>query len=97
MKLLALAANDIQRNKSSNNKRPTQLSNNSNTVNNDKLLLTIIEQQQQQLNLLMEIAKSNAGIESKNFEPIIDKYEHRSQVFSAIDDYNRQKQRMKRF
>lgn len=97
MKLLALAANDIQRNKSSNNKRPTQLSNNSNTVNNDKLLLTIIEQQQQQLNLLMEIAKSNAGIENKNFEPIIDKYEHRSQVFSAIDDYNRQKQRMKRF
>lgn len=97
MKLLALAANDIQRNKSSNNKRPTQLSNNSNTVNNDKLLLTIIEQQQQQLNLLMEIAKSNAGIESKNFEPIIDKYEHRSQVFSAIDDYNRQKQRMERF
>ncbi|MCI2917792.1 phage tail tape measure protein [Staphylococcus hominis] len=75
MKMLALAAQDIDRKSSTRgNKRPNNLKtpNNFYSNNNDELLLQMIEQQQQQINLLMEIARSNRGIENKEMEVNLD-------------------------
>lgn len=75
MKMLALAAQDIDKKSSTRgNKRPNNLKapNNLYSNNNDELLLQMIEQQQQQINLLMEIARSNRGIESKDNNVYLD-------------------------
>uniref|UniRef100_UPI0035CCD7DA peptidoglycan DD-metalloendopeptidase family protein n=1 Tax=Staphylococcus hominis TaxID=1290 RepID=UPI0035CCD7DA len=75
MKMLALAAQDIDKKSSTRgNKRSNNLKapNNLYSNNNDELLLQMIEQQQQQINLLMEIARSNRGIENKDTNVYLD-------------------------
>lgn len=99
MKLLALAAKDIQGSKSKGNKRPSAFSSkNVSTNNNDtELLLKMIEGQQQQISVLMELARSNQAIAEKDFKPSIDQYAHERQVFNSIDKYERQKSRKAKF
>ncbi|GAA8615747.1 hypothetical protein oki184_14730 [Helicobacter pylori] len=74
MKLLALAAKDIQGSKSKGNKRPSAFSSkNVSTNNNDtELLLKMIEGQQQQISLLMQLARSNQDIADKDFNTYLD-------------------------
>lgn len=97
MKLLALAAKDIDKKSSARgNKRPNSLPNPSGSNDND-VLLQMLQAQQQQIALLTQIVTSNQTIADKNFEPTIDKYTHEQQVFNSIDKYNRQKQRKSRF
>lgn len=98
MKLLALAAHDIQsKNKTSNNKRPYQLPNINGTSDDNDILLQMMAQQQEQIALLTKLVSSNQTIADKNFDISIDKYEHTRQVYSAIDEYNRKKARTHKF
>ncbi|MFZ7905737.1 phage tail tape measure protein [Staphylococcus hominis] len=97
MKMLALAAQDIDKRSSARgNKRPNSLPKPSGSNDND-VLLQMLQAQQQQIALLTQIVTSNQTIADKNFEPTIDKYTHEQQVFNSIDKYNRQKQRKSRF
>ena len=97
MKMLALAAQDIDKKSSTRgNKRPNSLPKTSGSNDND-VLLQMLQAQQQQIALLTQIVTSNQTIADKNFEPTIDKYTHEQQVFNSIDKYNRQKQRKSRF
>ena len=97
MKMLALAAQDIDKKSSARgNKRPNSLPKPSGSNDND-VLLQMLQAQQQQIALLTQIVASNNAIADKDFNPIIDKYTHEQQVFNSIDKYNRQKQRKSRF
>lgn len=97
MKMLALAAQDIDKKSSARgNKRPNSFPNPSGSNDND-LLLQMLQAQQQQIALLTQIVTSNQTIADKDFSPTIDKYTHEQQVFNSIDKYNRQKQRKSRF
>lgn len=97
MKMLALAAQDIDKKSSARgNKRPNSLPNPSGSNDND-VLLQMLQAQQQQIALLTQIVASNNAIADKDFNPTIDKYTHEQQVFNSIDKYNRQKQRKSRF
>lgn len=95
MKLLALAAQDIDNN-NKRNKRPNSLPK-PNSSNDNDVLLQMLQAQQQQIALLTQIVTSNQTIADKDFNPTIDKYTHEQQVFNSIDKYNRQKQRKSRF
>lgn len=98
MKLLALAAHDIEsKNKSSNNKRPNQLPNINGTNDDHAVLRQMLAHQQEQIILLTKLVSSNQTIADKDFEPSIDKYEHTRQVYNAIDEYNRRKVRSNKF
>lgn len=99
MKLLALAAKDIEGSKTKGNKRPSNFSNRitSSNSNDTEMLMKMIELQQQQINVLVDIARSNQTIADKDFKPSIDQFAHERQVFNSIDKYNRQKQRNSRF
>ena len=70
MKLIGYAQSKI---KDKKNKRPNDMSNKygsqSNGGDNTNLLLQMIANQQKQLDALMEIARSNKGIEDKNYFP----------------------------
>lgn len=97
MKMLALAAQDIDRKSSTRgNKRPNSLPK-PNSGNDNDVLLQMLQAQQQQIALLTQIVTSNQTIADKDFSPTIDKYTHEQQVFNSIDKYNRQKQRKSRF
>lgn len=97
MKLLALAGQDIQKSK---NKRPKQLPKpkNSNEGNSDtSLLLKMIEKQDETINALKDSVEFLAQIAAKDFEPVIDKYEHDRQIFNGITKYERTKKRKSKF
>ncbi|MBC3067099.1 phage tail tape measure protein [Staphylococcus hominis] len=97
MKMLALAAQDIDKKSSTRgNKRPNSLPK-PNSSNDNDVLLQMLQAQQQQIALLTQIVTSNQTIADKDFNPTIDKYTHEQQVFNSIDKYNRQKQRKSRF
>ncbi|WP_373442525.1 transglycosylase SLT domain-containing protein [Staphylococcus equorum] len=69
MKLIGYAQSKIQGNK---NKRPNDVSNKYGSQSGDdntNLLLQMIANQQKQLDALMQIARSNKGIEDKNYFP----------------------------
>ena len=97
MKMLALAAQDIDKRSSARgNKRPNSLPR-PHGSNDDDVLLQMLQAQQKQIALLTQIVTSNQTIADKDFSPTIDKYTHEQQVFNSIDKYNRQKQRKSRF
>ena len=84
MKMLALAAQDIDRKSSTRgNKRPNSLPKPSGSNDND-VLLQMLQAQQQQIALLTQIVTSNQTIADKNFEPTIDKYTHEQQVLILL-------------
>lgn len=93
-KLLALAANDLEKN-SPKSKRPNNLPNPSTGSGNSNSNLE--KKFDMLLNLVSKLVSSNEEIANKDYEPVIDKYSLESEVFKLIEKYERTKSRKNRY
>lgn len=57
----------------------------------------MIEKQDETINALKDSVEFLAQIAAKDFEPVIDKYEHDRQIFNGITKYERTKKRKSKF
>ncbi|TDL35682.1 hypothetical protein EVU91_11565 [Macrococcoides bohemicum] len=94
MSMIAMAANQIQGNKTLGNKRPNQLG--SMGGNNDAMM-QMLQAQQQQIALLTQIVASNQQIAEKDYQPSINKQDFVYQVEEAVNIINRKTGRHKQF
>lgn len=94
MSMIAMAANQIQGNKTIGNKRPSQLGS---LGANDEAMLQMLQAQQQQIALLTQLVTSNQEIAEKDYQPSIKKQDFIYQVEEAVNIINRKTGRHKQF
>ncbi|RAI79296.1 phage tail tape measure protein [Macrococcoides goetzii] len=94
MSMIAMAANQIQGNKTIGNKRPSQLGA---IGGNDEAMIQMLQAQQQQIALLTQLVTSNQEIAEKDYQPSIKKQDFIYQVEEAVNIINRKTGRHKQF
>ncbi len=94
MSMIAMAANQIQGNKTIGNKRPSQLGT---LGGNDEAMIQMLQAQQQQIALLTQLVTSNQQIAEKDFQPTIKKQDFVYEVKEAVNIINRNTGRHKQF